>query len=1040
MAVIQPDTFVSRLERLYESWKEDDLDFVQWGHVDAICVVVGRDEVLYSKSISLQVWLFGYELTDTVCVFCENEIHILASKKKIDFLKPLEPVIGKRSDLPKLHLHLRNKNDSDTENFKKILTAIKSSKSGGRIGVFTKDNFTGDFVEGWKKVLEDTNLEMTDVSAVFAYVSSVKDNNEVETIKVASNTSCHVFNKYVKREIVKIVDEEKKVKHSKLAEDIERLVNDDKQMLPADVDGDNIETCYSPIIQSGGNYQLKFSTVSNDDKLHFGTILCFLGLRYKSYCSNIVRTMFVQPSKEQEETYNFLLAVYEKVLESLKDGAQLSSVYAAAMKHIEQNKPDLLEHFTKTAGFATGIEFRESSMMIGPKCTATAKAGMVFNVTLGFNQLENPNVENDRSRVYALLIGDTVLVNKDGPATELTMRSKKKLSSIAILLGDEDDDKGPQINPEDVLHGASSKVLDHRTRTEVPAEDKRKPHQMQLTKQINEEAKRRLLESKDSNKQKKTRVVLTAYKNSTAVPREADVQNAKIFVDKRYEAILIPVDGLAIPFHVSTVKNVSKSEEGDSTYLRINFFFPGSSVGKNDGVAYPNPDGSFIKEISFRSSRQSGGMVNLTSVFQMIREMQRKFKAREAEKKELEGIVEQAALILNTSKTNSVRLKDLYMRPVLGSRRIQGSLEAHTNGLRYTTLKGDRVDILYSNIKHAFFQPSKGEMIVLIHFHLKNPIIIGKKKHRDLQLYTEVGEIMTDLGRMHNMHDRDDLLAEQAERELRMKLDNAFNSFCRKLEALPQCHSEFERPFRELGFYGVPFRSTVQMFPTTNCLISLAEYPPFIVTLDEVELVHFERVAFHLKNFDMVFVFKDYNRKVAMINSIPMSSLDSVKEWLNSCDIKYTEGIQSLNWAKIMKTIMDDPTGFFETGGWGFLEPDSDEERGSNDGDSDADSDEYNPSSDDDVDGNVSEENSDDDYSSLSEHSEESSNYDDEEEEGDSEEESGKDWSELEEEARQADRDQGAYDDEEETRNKIKKRSRPSGGGHSHSPAKKRKR
>ena len=40
----------------------------------------------------------------------------------------------------------------------------------------------------------------------------------------------------------------------------------------------------------------------------------------------------------------------------------------------------------------------------------------------------------------------------------------------------------------------------------------------------------------------------------------------------------------------------------------------------------------------------------------------------------------------------------------------------------------------------------------------------------------------------------------------------------------------------------------------------------------------------------------------------------------SSCDIYYTEGVQSLNWAKIMKTITDDPTGFFEGGGWDFLD------------------------------------------------------------------------------------------------------------------------
>ena len=36
---------------------------------------------------------------------------------------------------------------------------------------------------------------------------------------------------------------------------------------------------------------------SNDDKLHFGTIICAFGFRYKSYCSNIVRTLFVEPSQ-----------------------------------------------------------------------------------------------------------------------------------------------------------------------------------------------------------------------------------------------------------------------------------------------------------------------------------------------------------------------------------------------------------------------------------------------------------------------------------------------------------------------------------------------------------------------------------------------------------------------------------------------------------------------------------------------------------------------------------------------------------------------
>jgi len=43
------------------------------------------------------------------------------------------------------------------------------------------------------------------------------------------------------------------------------------------------------------------------------------------------------------------------------------------------------------------------------------------------------------------------------------------------------------------------------------------------------------------------------------------------------------------------------------------------------------------------------------------------------------------------------------------------------------------VDITFKNIRNAFFQPCEDvDIIVLIHFRLKAPILIGNKKHLDV--------------------------------------------------------------------------------------------------------------------------------------------------------------------------------------------------------------------------------------------------------------------------------------------------------------------
>ena len=54
---------------------------------------------------------------------------------------------------------------------------------------------------------------------------------------------------------------------------------------------------------------------------------------------------------------------------------KLSEVYEGAVSFVKKEKPDLVDKMVKSFGFATGIEFREGSLLIAPKTRAPAKKG-----------------------------------------------------------------------------------------------------------------------------------------------------------------------------------------------------------------------------------------------------------------------------------------------------------------------------------------------------------------------------------------------------------------------------------------------------------------------------------------------------------------------------------------------------------------------------------------------------------------------------------------------------------------------------------------
>ena len=55
-----------------------------------------------------------------------------------------------------------------------------------------------------------------------------------------------------------------------------------------------------------------------------------IGVRYKSYCSNLVRTMLVDPTEEVQESYNLLLSVQEEIIKKLQHGESMIGLLGAS--------------------------------------------------------------------------------------------------------------------------------------------------------------------------------------------------------------------------------------------------------------------------------------------------------------------------------------------------------------------------------------------------------------------------------------------------------------------------------------------------------------------------------------------------------------------------------------------------------------------------------------------------------------------------------------------------------------------------------------
>lgn len=206
----------------------------------------------------------------------------------------------------------------------------------------------------------------------------------------------------------------------------------DPSKIDIKVSADAVDACYTPIIQSGGVYDIKPSALSDKNRLSADVILCSIGARYKGYCANVSRTFMVDAPKKVEKTYATLVALYDACLEQMIPGNELRNVLETAKAFLKKRDPELLNHLPKSLGFAVGLEFRDSAMVLNGVNVNKFAPGMVFNLSVGLHNI--PLSEEDKKgapdavqklNVFSVLLADMVCVQAEGVPDVLTKMSKE---------------------------------------------------------------------------------------------------------------------------------------------------------------------------------------------------------------------------------------------------------------------------------------------------------------------------------------------------------------------------------------------------------------------------------------------------------------------------------------------------------------------------------------------------------------------------------------------------------------------------------------
>ena len=878
---------------------------------------------------------------------------------------------------------------------------------------------------------------------------NIKDAAAIESVQKAAAFASTIMKSYVLPNLEEAMlqdEDEPPYLASAFATDIERTITD-----PTSIRGlEDIKTqvygiALAPVrLHIGGgkmNMLSEESVLPQNKPLRPEAIALSYAVRYRGYAAYIGRTILYNCDDATKDAYASLVALMGHFTGALVPGAVVSECWLKAKEWYAEHHPGLAPHLGVNGGFGVGLEMLSSISWLSPKNQRPLQAGMTFAVRLTLE-----DVRPGRPEAFSLLLADTFLVgaaSADAPSVltggapfELEDVSRK-VSTHEAMQTDEPEaghmhtrssgrtNKGANLQLEQTRKAMQDEIIARKKETAGSSQRQQAPSEADHA----EMARLARGEINLNLPQGATSAELSAfYKRHLASHTSSVHAYYDIVLDTDREILLLPNlcgAGSLTVVHLCTVKNAEvKSEQPDrslgpkSPSLVFRLFFH-SAVEAN--AAYrTHPRATFFKELAYRvtfeidpnaPANHSHVIVqNMQNLVSLIKRTQAVIAAREKQREAVADIQEQTGLIFARGLDSSRVLRDVRCYPNprttaagrgAAAKQTFGTVEVHENGVRFVQKESDPLVVLFSNIATVVFQPADNDQRIVFHLHLRQNVLVGKKKTRDVQFYLDVMEEYDGIAtRRGGASWEDEVEEEERERQRTARLNSEFLHFAKGFE---KAHGGAVCvPIRKFHFYGTHDKGMAKFKGSERVLFSLTDTPPFVESMEGVEIAVFERVTAMKTNFDLTFVRADYTFRA--VNNIEYKFLDKIKDWLNDAGTKYYEVGVNLVWRTVLKEIRaDDSWDPWGAGGWHSILAESDEEAASSD-DAGSDSSFVMSATD-------SESDDDGDSSYASSASSSESEASDSSDAVESEE--GLDWDELEERAAREDRKRGGTSDDE---------------------------